>query len=114
MTELQRTIVNDLLFIEKDMGCPTFTFNGQKYPFIPSISEFRRDLESGGFSVNKLLSSTVRILNKDGSKQFITLPTAQQKIVYNIDGLTYRIETLKVDPTRSHFRLIAVCDARGI
>lgn len=114
MTELQREIIHDLLYMELDLGTPTFNFNGVTYPFVSSISSFQRELETGGYSVMKLLSCTVRVLNEDGSPQFATMPTAQQIIRYNVDGLDYRVESVKLDPTRSHFRMVAVGTARGI
>ena len=114
LTHLQYNIIEGLLFVERDLGNPTFAFNGTNYPFIPSISEFKRELDTGGFALIKLLQGTVRILNKDGTNQFTTLPTAQQKITYSIDGLAYRIETIKIDPTNTHFRMIAEGIAKGI
>lgn len=116
MTPLQYAIVDDLLYMEKDMGPPTFTWQGNTYPFVASISSFTRQLESGGYEPVKLLSSTVRILNHDGTYQFSSnvIPQAQQTFLYNIDGQKYRVETVKIDPTNSHFRMIAVGTARGI
>lgn len=115
MTELQTNIVQDLLYIETDLGSPKFNFQGVNYPFIPSITSFTRELESGGYYVAKLLSATVRILNCDGSNQFPgALPTAQQTITYSVDSQAYRIESIKIDPTNSHFRLVAVSKNRGI
>jgi len=113
-TELQRFITESNLEIEKHMGNPTFTWNGNTYTCIPSVAEFKRDLETGGFSIVKLLTATVRRLNCSGLAVFTALPTAQQKITYSIDGLQYRIESIHTDPSGSYFRMIAEGTSKGI
>ena len=100
--------------MEEETGNPTFTFNGISYPFVASVATFRRQLENGGFRIAKLLTGTVRKFNLNGTAQFTTLPTAQNKIVYSGDGLGYRIEIMHNDPTGSYFRITAECDNKGI
>lgn len=111
---LKTEIVADLITIETDVGSPTFTWNSGSYVFIPSIAEFSRELEMGGFSTNSLITATVRKLTAAGANVFVTYPSPQQKIVYSVDGKTYRIESIRHDPTGAFFRLIAVCENRGI
>lgn len=135
MTELQREIVQDLIYQEGDMASTFATssvwptsgsvqplpnsitwpaVSGSSYPCIASITSFTRELDTGGFRKVQLLSATLRRLNCDGTVQFPSLPTAQETILYSVDGLLYRITSVKLDPTSSHFRLIAEGPARGI
>jgi hypothetical protein len=115
MTPLQYEIIDGTKDIEEQMGNPYFTWQGNNYNFVPSVAEFARQLENGGFRIEKLLTGTVRLLNLDGSNTFTgAKPTAQQKIVYSIDGLTYRVEMVRNDPTGSYFRIKAMCESRGI
>lgn len=118
LTPLQREIVEDLLYMERDTGPPTLTltFNGTTaaYPAVASITSFKREIDTGGYRKVQLLSATLRILNWDGSVQFPVLPQAQQLVTCSVDGLAYRIEEVKVDPTGSRLRLIAEGPAKGI
>ena len=102
--------------MEWQLGHPFFTWNDNSYWFVPSVAEFKRDLDTGGFVIVKMMTSTVRRFNRDGTNVFdsIALPTAQQKITYNVDNLEYRIESIRTDPSLSYFRMIAVGTARGI
>ena len=100
------------MVVESDLGNPMFTWQGNNYNFIPSISEFKRELDTGGFQIVKLLTATVRKFNLDEDCNFQPIfpngyPTAQQIITYSLDGTSYRVETIKHDPTNSYFRLIA-------
>jgi hypothetical protein len=111
---IKNDITNDLLTIESELGSPFFTWKTNNYYFTPSIAEFRRELETGGYSVEKLLTATVRKLNASGSSVFTSYPTAQDLIIYNVDSETYRIQSVKHDPTGAYFRLIAVSNTRGV
>jgi len=71
-------------------------------------------LESGGFTSVQMLTATVRRYNSDGSLLFNYLPEPQQKITYNGDGKTYRIESVRIDPSNSYFRIVAEYAYRGI
>lgn len=99
--------------MEKELGYPTFTFNGNTYNFIPSISEFRRELDTGGYKIVKVLTASVRKLTSTGTNIFTTLPTAQNIIYYTLDQQKYRIESVKADPTGAYFRIIANSDIKG-
>lgn len=114
LNHIQRFITESNLKIESDMANPTFTWNGTTYPFISSVASFERELESGGFAQVQMMTATVRRFNIDGSAVFTTLPQAQQKIVYSVDGRTYRIISVRQDPTQSYFRITAECSFRGI
>lgn len=111
---LRDEISADLIIIESELGSPTFTWKGGTYNFIPSISEFDRELETGGYSTNQLLAATVRKLNSSGSAIFNPYPSPQEIITYNMDGSSFRIESIKHDPTGAFFRMIAVSTVRGI
>lgn len=100
--------------IEDELNNPSFYWKGDNYSFIPSIAEFDRSLEDGGFSTNQLMTATVRKLNADGSTIFSPYPTAQETIIYNMDGSTWRIESIRHDATGAYFRLTAVSTVRGI
>jgi len=107
-------IVADLVTIESDLGSPVFTYSSSNYNFIPSISEFKRELDTGGYKIIKLLTATVRKLDTSGNNIFTVYPTAQQTFVYSMDSTKYRIESVKHDPTGAYFRMIATSDTRGI
>jgi NAD-dependent DNA ligase len=114
LTELQQAITDDQTEMECQMGTPTFVWQSNTYPLIASVASFKRDLDSGGFATVLMMTATVRIYNCDGTKQFTTIPQPQQKITYNIDGHVYRIDSVRVDPTGSYFRIIAECPFKGI
>lgn len=114
MATLRDDIVNDLIIIEGELGNPTFTWKNGTYNFIPSISEFDRELEDGGFSTNQLMTATVRKYTASGSAIFTVSPTAQETITYNMDGSTFRIQSIKHDATGAYLRIIAVSTVRGI
>jgi len=116
---LQQEIVGDLIDIENDLGNPTFTWNGSTYNFIPSVAEFNRMLETGGFQLVRELKATVRLwdIADDGSLQSVfngIVPQPQQKFTYSIDGVTYRIGIIRPDPTNSYFRIIAYSVTKGV
>ena len=115
---LRSEICEDLVITEEDLGLPSFTWLGNSYTFIPSITEFNRDLETGGFQLVRLMTATVRMYNYiDEEFEAIFsngLPQPQQIINYTLDGTNYRVESVKRDPTNSYFRLIAHSTTRGI
>ena len=119
MATLKQEIIKDLVVIENDLGQPTFTWNSGSYKLIPSISDFSRELDTGGFSREKMLTATVRKFNPDGSSTFSdnVYPKPQQKITYNDGndgGTSYRIESTKHSPEGAYFRLIAVATTKGL
>ena len=116
---LRSTIVSDMQEIESDLGNPTFTWKANDYIFVPSISEFQRDLDNGGYQIVKLLTATVRKYNIDSNDIFQSIfpngtPSPQDIINYSLDGTKYRIESIKHDPTNSYFRIIAHSTTKGI
>lgn len=111
---LRDEITADLITIESELGTPTFQWKGGTYNFIPSISEFDRELETGGFSTNQLLTATIRKLSSTLTPIFSTYPTAQEIVIYNMDNSQFRIQSIKHDPTGAFFRIIAVSTVRGI
>lgn len=116
---LQHDILRDLQVIEHDLGEPTFTMNGTAYNFIPSTTDFSRENEKGGFEIVKLMTATVRLYDIDFEGNlfplFASLPSPQFTIIkYNVDGLSYRVESIKRDPTNSYFRLVAHSTLSGI
>jgi competence protein ComGC len=121
MENARTYVLNGLINTENSIGNPTFIWQGNSYNFIPSISEFNRQLESGGFQIVKLLTATVRKYNisDDNDEDDITpifpngTPTAQQTINYSLDSTNYRIESVKHDPTNSYMRIIAHSTTRG-
>lgn len=116
---LRQEILNDLVAIEEDLGEPTFTWNNNSYNLIPSITDFRRDLDTGGFQLARLMTATIRAYYVDEFDIIQPLfgnglPQPQNIITYNLDGSRYRIESLKIDPTNSYFRLIAHSTSKGL
>jgi hypothetical protein len=111
-----------LKFIELEKGTPSFTWQGNTYPFNPSITDFNRQLETGGFQLIKLMTATVRkfdVSNEDES--LIPLftsgyPSPQQIIVYsdvNGQSINYRIESIKQSSVGAYFRIIAHSTSKG-
>ena len=111
---MQQDMVTDLLEMESDLGSPTFFWGATEYPCSPSISEVTRDLDTGGFTIDKVLSMTVRLQDADGNSVFDNdlLPQAQQLITYNTEQ--FRIVTVKVHPTKSSIRIMAFGVTRGL
>lgn len=99
---------------QSDLGNPQFIWNGISYPCIPSVNQFERELETGGFIVDKLLTMTVPLTDGNGNQTFPnnTAPDTQQLIQYL--GEPYRIKSTKYHPTLAYIRLVAVCTTRGI
>ena len=115
MATLQNEIINDLLVIERDLGSPAFTWQNASYSFIPSVSDFTRELDTGGYKIIKLLTATIRKLNEDGTPVFTNgYPQPQQIINYVMDGTNYRIETVKQDPTGAYMRIVAHSTVKGL
>lgn len=115
---LRDEMVKDLKVIETDLGGPYFIWKNTTYNFIPSVSEFRRELDTGGYKVVKLLSATIRKYNTNGTPVFSgsVYPSAQDIIQYT-DGneyIRYRIETVKHSPEGAYIRIVANSDVKGI
>lgn len=127
MPTLHEEIIDAIGQMEADLGSPTFTWQGNSYNCIPSVSTLRRDLETGGFQVYKLLTMTVARYDASGNAIFPNdaLPQPQQTLTF--ENLQYRIETVKHDSIYdvdnfgnrtsnggARMRIIAVSTTRGI
>ena len=108
---LQEEMVSGIMFQETDLGTPTFTLNGTEYNCVPSVNEFKRELESGGFVIDKMLTMVVRLLDEDGNDVFTTLPTPQQIVTYRNEQ--FRIESIHTHPTGAYLRIIAMGITKG-
>jgi hypothetical protein len=111
----QTEIIQGLLEGESLLGQPVFVWtDGNEYNCIPSISEFQRELESGGFYTAQLLTMTVRTLDAAFNDIFpnAVLPEAQQVITYQ--GKKFRIIITKPHPTGCYLRIIAESTTRGV
>jgi hypothetical protein len=110
---LQEEMVYGLTEMEADLGDGAFfTFNKVDYPAVCSVNEFKRVLDTGGFTVDKLLTISVQLQDIKGNDVFDVLPVAQQIITYN--GENFRIENTKKHPTNAVLRIMAVGTTRGI
>ena len=112
MTAAQTYITTGLLYSEDVLGNPIFTWQGNDYISIPSISQFKRELEEGGFSLDDMLVLKVRLFDVNGGDIFTTQPTPQQIVTYA--GKNYRIESLHRDPTLSYIRMVCSSTTRGV
>ena len=128
MESLHDYILKSIRHINKEVGYPTFTWlvDNNQYTCIASIAEFKRDLVEGGFKVEKLLTMTDPLYDKNGNYTFPNnvLPTSQQLLSYQ--GLNYRIESVKQDgvfdqamgkqtsTSGARIRIVAVSTTRGI
>src|ERR1035437_3208299 len=88
---LKHEIIDGIMEMEEDLEHPTFSWNSGTYNCVPSISEFQRTLESGGFTIDKLLTMTVLLIYKHNNLTFPgdVRPDTQQTIMYQ--GEKYRI-----------------------
>lgn len=112
VNSLQIQKLKDLMFIESQKGNLTFTWNGSSYTFNPSATEFNRQAEFGGFEIVRLLTATVRLYDIDQCNNMTPLftngiPQPQQKIIYSLDGVTYRVDSVRKETTGAYFRLTA-------
>ena len=116
---LRAEIISDLQNTENDLGNPTFNWQGNDYNLIPSITDFNRELETGGFQLVRLMTATVRMYDGDDNgfgEVFDSniIPQPQQKFIYNLDGTTFRVESIKRDPTNSYVRMTAHSITKGL
>jgi hypothetical protein len=109
---LKDEIIDGLEEMETDLENPVFTFNGSNYACVPSVNEFKRDLDEGGFAITKMLTMSVRMLDENGQSIFSVLPVAQNIITYH--GENFRIQSTHKHPTGSYLRVIAYSTTRGI
>ena len=107
-------MVRDLTEIESDLGSPVFFWGSTEYPCVPSVNEAARTLEEGGFSTDKVLSMTVRLLDVDGNSVFTDniLPQAQETVTYNTEN--FRIISTHKHPTGAYVRILASNTTRGV
>lgn len=112
MGTLKQEIITGIQFQENDLENPVFTWQGNDYACVPSVNEFKRTLDTGGFVIDKLLTMVVRLLDENGNAIFDTLPTAQQIITYN--NQQFRIENTKTHPTGAYLRIMAMGVTRGL
>lgn len=112
MTSLQDYIVKGIGQTNTRLGSPVFTFKGTEYACVPSVSDFERQLETGGFSTGRLLTMTVPILDENENNIFTVQPSSQDIVTYNAEN--YRVSTVKTHPTGTYIRVIAVSTTRGV
>lgn len=112
MGTLVQEITSGLEFEENDLSNPVFTFNSTDYACVPSVNEIARELDVGGFTIDKMLTAIVRLLDNDGNTLYSRLPTAQDIITYN--GDRFRIINIKTHPTQAYIRITAMETNRGL
>lgn len=107
-------IISGVEFEENDLANPVYTWEGADYPCVPSIAEFQRTLDTGGFTTDRVLTMTARLLDEsqNGLYPSDVLPEPQQIITYS--GDQYRIISTKKHPTGAYLRVIAHGINRGI
>ena len=112
----QAFVIKGQEFMEKALGNNTFIWSvdNNSYPCVASIVDYKRELETGGFSTDQLLTLTVRQFDSQGNPVFVgALPTAQQMIKFG--GKSFRIQVVAQDYIGVGARLVitAVCPNRG-
>lgn len=107
-------MVADIMVVENDLSNPVFYWGAQEYPCVPSVNEETRELDEGGFVMDKVLSMVVRLEDTDGNLVFDNnlVPTPQEKVTYN--GEAFRIITTKRHPTGAYMRIMAISTVKGI
>ncbi len=112
MNALQEFVNGGLVQTVERLGTPVFTWKSADYSCVPSVNDFNRQLETGGFSTGRMLTMTVPLLDDNGGDIFATLPQPQDLVTYNDEQ--YRIETTKKHPTGVYMRIVAMSTTRGI
>ncbi len=110
MSALGETITADVQAIAADMGNPSFSWNDESYECLAGAVADTLVLGDGGLEQQADLALNVR-------KELFTdaiLPRPQQKIIYALDGRTYRIATVNLDPLGVLVRLLCVSAKRGV
>ena len=111
---LAEEFIEGIEFAERDLGSPTFNWQGNDYPLIPSVAEIKRELGDGGFTVDLMLNATIQLQDSEGNLIFPgnVTPSPQQKLTYQ--GNVYRIIVVKFSPTNSYIRITAMHTTRGV
>jgi hypothetical protein len=102
----QEFVLQGIRHISKEMGQHTFQwlFDSNYYPCYASVQTFKRDLETGGFSIDLLITMTVPLFDINDEPTFPNgIPIPQQKILYN--GNTFRIASIVNDTIGDGARL---------
>lgn len=106
MASLKDEIIADLAEIEDEFDNLTFTYNGNEYDCIASVSTYNKTLDIGGFRLVRQLNMTVRLLDTYGSNIFTnTIPQPQEKITFQ--DTNYRIQHVHTHPTGAYIRILA-------
>lgn len=108
---LKSEIISGLMFEEADLENPVFTLGSTDYLCIPSVNEMARDLETGGFNIDKMLTAIVRLMDTSGNALYDHIPQAQEVLTYN--GEKFRIINTKTHPTQTYLRITAMGITRG-
>ena len=115
--QAQAFVIKGQEYMEKALGNNTFTwlFDNNQYPCVASIVDYKRELDEGGFTIDKLLNMTVRQFDSFGNPVFVNgIPQSQQKLIFT--GQTFRILNVEIDNIGTGARIIihAVCPNRGV
>ncbi len=112
MGTLAQEITSGLIFEENDLTNPVFTLGSTDYACIPSVNEMARDLDVGGFVIDKMLTAVVRLLDESGNTLYDHIPQSQEVLTYN--GEQFRIINVKTHPTQTYVRITAMGVTRGL
>lgn len=128
MGTLFEEMIEDLQSMNNEFGLPSFQWpiGGPAYPCIASVTQFKRDLVEGGFTLDQLITMTISRYNQFGQPVFPNdvIPSPQQKITFN--GTIFRIDIVTPDsvynhqdgvqtsPTGATIKIIGVSATRGI
>jgi hypothetical protein len=114
MTAKQTGMVNDLIYAEKDLGCPSFTWNSQTYPGIWAAPISQLVLGEGGYESVLTISLTVRIFNADGS--FVFANNAIPRINDNITvgGVLYAVGQVNQNIVGACFEIVGNGPYKGV
>ena len=117
MTAIQEFALLGMNFIQEQMGSHTFTWlvDNNQYPCYASVQNFKRELESGGFSIDLFITMTVPLFDMNDNPTFSgAQPTAEQKINYN--GQIFRIANVAQDTigTGARLRITGYSPFKGV
>ncbi len=91
----------------------TFTWEGNDYPCVGSVSEVTKVLEDGGYSVDRFGSFKVRLQDTDGNDIFDpSIPEPQDTLTFQ--GEEFRILSVKSHPLGNEIRIMGESTNKGI
>ncbi len=105
MTDLQKSITDDLIEIETDMGSQVFTWDEEDYPCHVGTHTYSGEFEQGGLVPTNQTQIIVRVYDNSGGEIFPDAILPQVGDAIELDLLAYRLDAIVRDATKSFYTL---------